>query len=123
MALKDKTKNQVNVIHPYRTKGGIWCFDDEEVGLQAEPFVGTVNKMIDIFAEGKSPIVVYISKDIIPHFSGHLVMLDVFEQQHAELEGEGWYYLDGTNLIGWLCPALLKYFEGYPDDIYFKVEI
>jgi len=126
--LKDKTKNQINVLHPYRDQYGIWKFDDAEVELQAEPFVGDINRMIDMYANGKKQITVYISKDPMPQET--LVLekataatypdMDVTE---ADVLNEGWYKLKGTDIVGWLCPATLKYFEGYPDEIHVKFEI
>lgn len=113
--LKDKTKNQVNVIFPYRTKGGIWCFDDEEVGLQAEPFVGNCNKMIDMFVNGKKKCIIYISETPIKD--------QTFQLKKIVSYSEGTYNLVGTQEEGWLCPATLKYFKDYPDNIYVKIEV
>jgi hypothetical protein len=33
--------NSIFVIHPYKKKG-IWMFDDDNAGLLAEPFVGSL---------------------------------------------------------------------------------
>lgn len=133
--LKDKTKNVVNVLHPYRNKYGIWAFDDPEVGLQAEPFVGSINTMIDSFANGKKNITVYISAGPLP--SETLVLdktdaprdTDLIEEGEVEVEkgdefilNNGWYKLRGTDLVGWLCPATLKYFADYPKEIHVKFE-
>ena len=38
--------NQIMVIKPFRYSG-TWVFDDEAVGLNKEPFVCGVPKMID----------------------------------------------------------------------------
>lgn len=111
--IKDKTKNQVNVIYPYRTKSGVWCFDDPEVELDAEPFVGAINTMIDMHADGKKQLTVYISKE---HISGSTLSLDRVKK------GGGDYKLKGTDIVGWLCPATLKYFEKYPKEIHVKIE-
>jgi hypothetical protein len=110
----NKTKNQVNVLYPYRTKYGVWCFDDKELEIVAEPFVGSINTMIDHFAQGREEVITYISHSPIPEASGHLIKTE---------EGNGWYELEGMNIKGWLCPCMLNYFEGYVDDIYFKIEI
>lgn len=117
--LKNKTNNQVNVIHPYRSKNGIWAFDDEEVGLEGEPFVGEINTMIDILTSGANGCTVYLSKDTLPSETGVLTKQPFNDET---LLDEGWYGLKGTEMKGWLCPALLKYFSSYPDEIHFKIE-
>lgn len=118
--LKDKTGNQINVIYPYRTKSG-WAFDDEEVGLQGEPFVMGIPEIIDGIVGGKDTFTAYISKDPIPFFTAFLQKVTDVPQKYLP-NGEGWYELNGSGLVGWLCPATLKYFKEYPETIYFKIE-
>jgi hypothetical protein len=36
--------------------------------------------------------------------------------------GGNWYYGDQFKMEGWLCPALFKYFQAAPREIYVKVE-
>lgn len=117
--LKDKTTNQVNVIYPYRSKEGTWAFDDEEVGLQGEPFVGIVNQMIDMYAKGKKKITAYISSEPIKDYT---LVLDKLKRS-LRISNEGDYVLRHTDMVGWLCPATLKYFKDYPDNIYVKIEV
>jgi hypothetical protein len=119
--LVDKTGNQINVIYPYRTRGG-WSFDDKEVGLQGEPFVAGIPKIIDSIVGKRKKFTAYISKDPIPDYTAQLEKLDIIDKEFRNLVGEGWYQLVGTPMLGWLCPATLKYFKDYPDNIYFKIE-
>lgn len=113
--IKDKTQNQINVIYPYRTKHGGWSFDDEAVGLYGEPFVSGIPEIIDAIVGKKTKqFTAFISKDPIPNYTGCL-------EQTIE-KGTGWYKLQETGSLGWLCPATLKYFEDYPNKIYFKIE-
>lgn len=112
--LVDKTGNQINVIYPYKTKGG-WSFDDAEVGLKGEPFVAGIPEIINSIVGRRRKFVAYISKAKIPNFTGHL-------RRDKNSEEAGWYLLQGTKMRGWLCPATLKYFKGYPDSIYFRIE-
>lgn len=113
--IKDKTKNQINVIYPYRTKGG-WSFDDEEVELQGEPFVEGVPELIDSVVGKVNNFTAFISKDLIPDFT--LVLHKVLN-----VKEEGWYKVDTQENPVWLCPATLKYFENYPEKIYVKIKI
>jgi hypothetical protein len=39
-----------------------------------------------------------------------------------EGEGGNWYRSEDFEMEGWLCPALLKYFEGAPKHIYARFE-
>lgn len=113
--LKTKANNTVNVIYPYRTPSGIWCFDDKDLDIVAEPFVGVINQMIDLYAKGKKNITAYISSKPIPNHT-----LSLTKREDA---GEGMYQLDGTEMVGWLCPCLLNYFPDYVDKIYVLIEV
>lgn len=110
----DKTGNQINVIYPYRTQGG-WAFDDAEVGLQREPFVLGIPAIIDSIVGSRDNFTAYISHSRIPKYTGHLT-------KAPDIQEEGWYILKGTEMVGWLCPATLRYFADYPENIYFRIE-
>ena len=43
-----------------------------------------------------------------------------FVWSRAEMDGN-WYKWEERNMEGWLCPALFKYFEAAPKEIYVKV--
>lgn len=120
--LVDKTGNQINTIYPYRTKTG-WAFDDEDVDLKAEPFIAGIPQIIDSIVGDSDEFTAHISHSIIPDFTGHLMKLDEKEMKSEGcVPDTGWYKLEGTEQIGWLCPATLKYFKDYPDSIYFKIQ-
>ncbi len=110
--LKDKTKNQINILHIFK-ENGVWMFNDEEVGLYKEPFVSSINPMIDRVVDG----------DKFKAFISHSSIFEFTMVLDKENEGmDGTYKLRGTDIIGWLCPATLKYFDKYPDSIYVKIE-
>jgi hypothetical protein len=119
--LVDKTGNQINVIHPYKTKAG-WSFDDEQVRLQGEPFILGTEKIITSIVGKATNFTAYISHAPIPQHSGLLIKLTADEIRKKNLGMDNWYRLNGTDQVGWLCPATLKYFRDYPDSIYFKIE-
>ncbi len=110
----DKTKNQINVIHPFN-KNGVWVFNDESVGLFEEPFVPNVNPIIDTVVTGDR-FTAFISHSFIPD---EQIILDRVDGHEF---GNGWYNLRNTDLVCWLCPATLKYFEDYPKEIHVKIE-
>ena len=110
--------NAINLIVPYRYSG-MWVFDDARVGLHQEPFVSGADTMIDALVKG------------IPNaeqgfrllfsgapFPGYTVKLDWVREEY----GGNWYSSSAFGLEGWLCPALLKYFEQAPKEIYVKAD-
>ena len=99
--------NSINIIRPYK-QDDLWCFDDSHVGLHAEPFVGTMNEMIDRLtadiANAEEGVQVIFSS--VP-FPGYEYRLDWIRE-----DGSGNIYRHtGLDTEGWLCPALFKYFE------------
>jgi hypothetical protein len=106
------------VIHPYRYQGS-WVFDDESVGLKREPFVMGVPAMIDALAAtipgAEDGFSLLFSAKPFPGFHEELVWA------REEYEGN-WYRSARFNAEGWLCPALLKYFDKAPEKIYVRFE-
>ena len=96
-----------------------WVFDDPAVGLSREPFVAGIDTMIDRLvasipgAEGGFRLVFSAAP-----FPGHTVKL---EWRRAE-SGGNWYYCPQFDIEGWLCPALFKYFDKAPAELYGRAE-
>ena len=113
--------NQINTILPYRSMGG-WAFDDDAVELVREPFVAgadtSIDKIVEHLGVKTDKIKMTFSKDKFPgyHVKVELVTIDG--------DGGAFYLIrdDNFDLDLWLCPALLKYFEEEPSEIYVKVE-
>ena len=110
--------NVINVIQPYWS-ADMWVFDDARVGLSAEPFVGGADSMIDRITahipDARHGFSMVFSA--VP-FPGHQFRLD---WQRAD--GSGNIYLSkDLEAEGWLCPALLRYFEQPPAEIYVQVK-
>jgi len=105
-----KAHNTVNLLSLYRTPYGVWCFDDEDLGIYKEPFVGEINDICDILADGGDKFSVFISHSPIHEFTIRL-------NKREEL-GVGMYQVnreditEWEDITGWLCPCLLNYFEG-----------
>ena len=110
--------NAINVIAPYRYLD-MWVFDDPRVGLTAEPFVGGADTMIDrVTADipgAKDGFVMVFSSTPFP---GHQFRLE----WRREERGGNVYYSDGLDVEGWLCPALFRYFDDVPSEIYVQVK-
>lgn len=112
--------NQINVIKPYLWNN-TWVFDDPAVGLVKEPFVSGVPALIEAatlcydIPNPKDGFVVIFSKDPFPDFK---ICLEWVRQ---EFNGNV-YRWPAVNLEGWLCPALLKYFDTAPDKLYIDLK-
>jgi hypothetical protein len=110
--------NSIMVIAPYRHLG-MWVFDDERVGLVQEPFVAGADTIIDLAVAGipnaeKGFRLVFAAKP----FPGYTLKLDWVRE---DMSGNV-YFSNEHQLEGWLCPALLKYFDSPPRELYAKFE-
>ena len=110
--------NAIMVIAPYWYQG-TWVFDDESVGLNKEPFVGGVPEMIDNLVNSipnaKSGFRLIFSSAPLPSYQRELTWV------REEYDGN-WYKVEGQQMEGWLCPALLRYFDKAPEKLYVKAE-
>lgn len=106
--------NSIIAIHPYEHQG-LWVFDDPAVGLVQEPFVSgadaIIDRMVEEIPDARKGFTLLFSAAPFP---GHQV---VFEWVRAEMSGN-WYRSSALGMEGWLCPALLKYFESPPAKLY-----
>jgi hypothetical protein len=106
--------NSIVAIHPYKA-GGLWVFDDPAVGLTQEPFVSGADAIIDRLVEkipdADSGFTILFSAEPFPGFNVE------FEWRREEMSGN-WYYCAALQMEGWLCPALLKYFDAAPARMY-----
>jgi hypothetical protein len=113
--------NAIQVIFPYQDSG-VWMFDDKAKKLVREPFVWGIPRMVELLvADIQHPdkgFALYFSEQ---QFPGFWLKVDLVGEPEA---GGNWYKLtvDGTEMTGWLCPALFKYFETAPVIIYAKAE-
>ena len=106
--------NAIQLIAPYRHLG-MWVFDDPRVGLIQEPFVSGADSMIDELVKeicgAESGFRLLFSPTPFPGHSLHLEWL-------REDSGGNWYVWAERKMEGWLCPALFRYFDQAPTDIY-----
>ncbi len=110
--------NAINLIVPYRHEG-MWVFDDPRVGLNQEPFVSGADTMIDLLvADMPDAAKGFRLLFSATPFPGHQVKLE----WRREESGGNWYFSQKLNREGWLCPALFKYFDRAPKEIYAKAE-
>jgi hypothetical protein len=110
--------NTIGVIAPYRYEG-MWVFDDPRVGLNREPFVAGIDTMIDrlvaSISGAEKGFRLLFSATPFPGYTVNLVW-------RREEYGGNWYYSPAFDMEGWLCPALFKYFDKAPPELYVRAE-
>lgn len=106
--------NSIRIIAPYKYEG-MWVFDDPAAGLVREPFVSGIDRIIDRLVEDipKAEDGFRLLFSATP-FPGHNVSLE----WRREDSGGNWYYCPRFDMEGWLCPALFKYFDEAPKQLY-----
>jgi hypothetical protein len=110
--------NAIRIIHP-RWEDGSLVFDDPAVGLVREPFVAGADVAIGLLAqkvEGCSREFSLLFSD--SPFPGHQASMEWEREEY----GGNWYFCEQLGMSGWLCPALLKYFDTAPKNLYLQVK-
>ena len=110
--------NSINLIIPYRYEG-MWVFDDLEVGLRREPFVfgidDMISRLVSSIPEAENGFRLLFSPRAFPGYAAKL-------EWRREEYGGNWYFCSQFGIEGWLCPALFKYFDKAPPELYAKAE-
>jgi hypothetical protein len=110
--------NAIRVIHPYKADG-MWVFDDRQVGLVREPFVGgadtIIDRMVDAIPGAADGVTILFSESPFPGFEYEM-------EWRREEFGGNWYHSARFGLEGWLCPAMFRYFDDAPERIYIQVK-
>jgi len=110
--------NSIFVIKPYKWEG-LWVFDDPNVNLVREPFVAGADTIIDVatasIPDAQNGFLAIFSASPFP--DAQIVL-----EWTSEQNGGNVYLWQEKNMEGWLCPALLKYFEIPPEKLYIQVK-
>ena len=110
--------NALLVIAPYR-HAGTWVFDDPSAGLVREPFVAGVPEMIDVLV-----------RDIPGATNGFRLLFSAqpfpgYQKRLTWLRGDmggNYYKMDDPAMEGWICPAMFRYYQTAPKELYVKAE-
>jgi hypothetical protein len=109
--------NAIHVIRPYRYSG-LWVFDDERVGLRQEPFVAGADVILDKLTSGipnaEKGFTLLFSEYEFPGYQLR------FDWVCAQASGNA-YRSSALDMEGWLCPALLRYFERPPRELFVQI--
>ena len=110
--------NVISVIFPFVVNGQ-WVFDDDAAGLRQEPLILGIDLMIEkataAIPDARKGFKLFFSPTPFP---GYTVKL---QWRRTEFGGH-WYWCEQYQLEGWLCPALFRYFDQPPKEIYAKPE-
>ena len=110
--------NAISVLFPYNHEG-MWVFDDPDVGLRREPFILGIDEMITrLVVSIPNPEKGFRLLFSTTPFPGHTVKLEWRREEY----GGNWYFCPQFGVEGWLCPALFKYFDKAPAELYAKAE-
>lgn len=110
--------NAISVLFPYKYEG-MWVFDDERAGLSREPFVLGIDEMINrVVANIPNAEKGFRLLFSPTPFPGYAVKLEWRREEY----GGNWYYCSQLGIEGWLCPALFKYFDKAPAELFGKAE-
>ena len=111
-------QNAIMVIAPYRYQG-TWVFDNVQAGLVREPFVAGVPEMIDALVadipDADKGFRLTFSAKPFPAFGKKLTWL------RGDMTGN-YYKTDDPPMEGWICPAMFRYYEQAPPELYVKAE-
>jgi hypothetical protein len=95
-------------------------FDDPRVGLNQEPFVAGADAMIDrVVADIPNAEHGFTLIFAASPFPGQQYKLDWVRDDE---DGGNWYRSADLDMEGWLCPALFRYFDHAPKQLYVQVK-
>ncbi len=112
--------NQIFTIRPYLWEG-VWVFDDPARGLDKEALVAGVPEIIELATQQagiphpERGFIALFSKDPFP---GAMLTLEWVREDM----GGNVYRWPEAGLEGWLCPALFRYFDSAPRQLYLTIQ-
>lgn len=110
--------NALITLFPFKYKG-VWMFNDRRTKLHNEAFVMGIDDMLDQLTAGipdaTNGFRLTISAEPFPNYMVEL-------QRRQRDCGGRWYYCPHYKLVGWLCPALFKYYWIAPKRLYARAD-
>lgn len=121
-------QNSLLALAPYRYNGA-WVFDDDRAGLVREPFVAGVPEMIDALVsdipEAAGGFRLTVSAKPFPGYESKLEWLRGDAEGNFYRLAEPPATMPEQNDVPeecWICPALFKYYEEAPKELYVKAD-
>jgi hypothetical protein len=106
-----------------RRDEGVWHFTDKARGLVKEPLVAGIPKILEELIEDEGLPIKKAVKGLRVVFAGRKFPGSQLELRRGKKESGGAWYSTEDELEGWLCPALLKFFQKAPPKLYCSVAI
>jgi hypothetical protein len=103
-------------VKAYR-ENGVWFFDDDEIEISREPFVGGMSEIIDYILQKK-----FIR-------GGHRgIKLEFSDKSFENAEKlkkiedlpDNWAKYEYEDREGMLCPVALQYFDRHPQELFIR---
>jgi hypothetical protein len=120
-----KNKTQICSIAPYLLHHQ-WVFDSDKHGLYEEAFVCGMTEIIDAVLEDNEIVPISVASGFRLTFSSKAWPNSTHSLKWIGEEDGGNVYeirlKEGYTMQGWLCPALLCYFDKAPKEIHVGVE-
>jgi len=119
-----------SILYPYLL-GSTWVFDDPTTGLKAEAFVSGMSEMIFRLIEDKDipnadqGFAMIFSDEPFRFHDAEMRWLRADDPDDPDEPMPGNYYcgeISGQEMQGWLCPALLHYFDAAPARLFVKAD-
>jgi hypothetical protein len=111
-------QNAILVIAPYR-HNGTWVFDDDRFGLVREPFIAGVPEMIDALVadipDAAKGFRLTFSANPFPDYDQKLTWV------RGDMQGN-YYRTVNPPMEGWICPAMFRYYEKAPPELFVKAD-
>lgn len=118
-------KTQIQSIVPYFLHFQ-WVFDSDRHGLYEEAFVCGMTEIIDAVLEDNDIVPASVESGFRLTFSSNPWPKSTHSLKWLAAEDGGNVYeirlKNGERMQGWLCPALLCYFDKAPKEIHVGVE-
>lgn len=112
-------QNSLKFITVYRYNG-FWVFDEPSVSLVKEPFVAGADTLIDILAKDKEKVAFIFTEHKFPGYNLSLIKTN---EEVDGTTGTDYTCPEYDNHKLWLCPALLKFFNEPPKEIFVKYNL
>lgn len=110
--------NKIFTLKPY-WYNDTWVFDDEEFGLNREPFVEgadeVISRLVEHIPNAKQGFRLIFSDAPLPGYQ-------IKGVKTGEGNGGTFYHCEEFGMDGWLCPSLLFYYSNPPQELYAKAE-
>lgn len=112
--------NVIQILRPWK-EGSTWMFDDEEIGVRREAFVGGASEMITALMEHFGVIPDAEGKINLIFSDGAFPQAEQLTYVESSMSGVVFRW---KNMDAWFCPCFFNYFDvdAVPTHLYCQVK-